>query len=474
MSLSTAKNGKPGHGWPLPVLLQDVPALAPSWVAQSLVVALFAPLALLSRPSTRRILLAILLIDIPMQVGVHLWNRDDVVEFGSLGGLNISVTTFALALLYLSVAIEYLASPHRRRLTVRWNRPLGLYVCITAISAAVAQDVTLTLFEVGLFLQMLLVFIYVASWITSEDNARFVMKFLLIGLAMESVLMIWLAHHGSGLDLMGMRARLDVDSGAAHLNRVGGSIGSANGAGAYLSVLLGVAASVLVSGARTGGKLLAAGAFALGTFALMLTYSRGGFTAFLVSIGLVFLLSAARSSAARKWVVVALVVLAVVLLLLQSSLATRLLGDDADAAYSRIPLMRLAFRIIADHPLLGVGANNFGTVMDDYVTGNFRHDFLYTVHNRYLLIWAETGLLGLLAYLWFLFSILRRGWQCWKMGDKVWSPIALGLTAGIAGHMVQMFVDAFRGRPLDQLIWVIAAMITGMHAIMFQGKATRL
>jgi len=72
-------------------------------------------------------------------------------------------------------------------------------------------------------------------------------------------------------------------------------------------------------------------------------------------------------------------------------------------------LTYLAFRIIGDHPVLGAGSNNFSVVMDRYLTPEFRHGFLYAVHNKYLLIWAETGIGGLLAYLAFLFGSLRKG-----------------------------------------------------------------
>jgi len=77
--------------------------------------------------------------------------------------------------------------------------------------------------------------------------------------------------------------------------------------------------------------------------------------------------------------------------------------------------------------LLGVGSNNFSTVMEGYVTRELQRDFLYTVHNKYLLVWTEVGVGGLLAYLAFLFGVLRKGWACWKSNDPLLAPLALGL-----------------------------------------------
>jgi O-antigen ligase len=125
--------------------------------------------------------------------------------------------------------------------------------------------------------------------------------------------------------------------------------------------------------------------------------------------------------------------------------------------------MKLAFRIIEDNPVLGVGANNFTVVMDRYLTPEFRHSFLFAVHNKYLLVLSETGIIGLLAFLAFLLDALRKGWQCWALQDRLLSPLALGFAAGIAGHMVHMSVDVFRGRPTQQLLWLVAALLTAMH-----------
>jgi O-antigen ligase len=58
-----------------------------------------------------------------------------------------------------------------------------------------------------------------------------------------------------------------------------------------------------------------------------------------------------------------------------------------------------------DHPLLGVGLNNFTVAMDEYgqVSGWTR--FLQPVHNVYLLVAAETGLVGFIAFIGLLFIV---------------------------------------------------------------------
>ena len=143
----------------------------------------------------------------------------------------------------------------------------------------------------------------------------------------------------------------------------------------------------------------------------------------------------------------------------------RLISDDNGSAGSRVPLMNLAFRMIADNPILGVGANNFSVAMVDYLTPEFRKGFLYTVHNKYLLVWSEIGPGGLLAYLAFFIGILRIGRACWKQGDPFLSTLALGMTVAVVGDMVHQSVEILQGRGITQLLWLIAALVVAMQEI---------
>jgi O-antigen ligase len=204
---------------------------------------------------------------------------------------------------------------------------------------------------------------------------------------------------------------------------------------------------------------------ALGGVALIFTFSRGGWMALALSVTLICLVGWRRRGFSLKTPIALLLILGMLYLPFQSVISARLFGDDNGSAQSRVPLMKLAFRIIEDNPVLGVGANNFTVVMDRYLTPDFRHSFLFAVHNKYLLVLSETGIAGLLAFLAFLLDAFRKGWQCWTRQDAVLSPIALGLAAGIAGHLVHMNVDVFRGRPTQQMLWLVAGLLTAMLRI---------
>lgn len=95
----------------------------------------------------------------------------------------------------------------------------------------------------------------------------------------------------------------------------------------------------------------------------------------------------------------------------------------------------------------------------------FRSGFLYVVHNKYLLIWTETGVGGLFAYLALLFAGAGMGWECWKQNDGNLSMLALGITAATIGHIVHMNFDVFRIGPVQELLWLLAGLLVPMYRI---------
>jgi O-antigen ligase len=229
--------------------------------------------------------------------------------------------------------------------------------------------------------------------------------------------------------------------------------------------LITLAAGFLFADLGRSYKWLASAVIVLGGVALIFTFSRGGWLALIVAMMVICCVRWRKEGFSLKVPLGILAVLFLLYLPFGADISTRLFGDDRGSAESRIPLTQLAFRIIADHPVLGAGANNFSVVMEEYLTPEFRHGFLYAVHNKYLLIWSETGLGGLIAYLAFLFGALRLGWKCWRKNIPPWSMLALGITAAIVGHMMHMSAELFRVGPVQELLWLMVGLLGAMHKL---------
>ncbi|MCZ7539874.1 MAG: O-antigen ligase family protein [Anaerolineae bacterium] len=335
--------------------------------------------------NVRKLLLAILILDIPLQLDINLYYRQDVADLGSLGGLNVSLTALALVGLYslwLSDSVITRNGPLSKWFFMSF--PAGLYVLFAGLSLWAAHDKTLALFEFALVIQLMLIYVYILGTVRTREDVLYIIALLLIALFFESIIIIALRFAGSTIKIAGITGRVDG-------TRVSGTVGSPNNAGAFIVLSLGAAIGLLMAKINKATNWLAMFAFGSGAIALIFTLSRGGWLAFAVFMGLLSVLALRRGWLSARVVAVVVLVGLVLVLALHNVVIERLTADDRGAAESRIPLMRLAFRMIQDYPILGVGINNSPIMIPSYITPEMGYVWVYGVHNKYLAVWSEMG-----------------------------------------------------------------------------------
>lgn len=85
----------------------------------------------------------------------------------------------------------------------------------------------------------------------------------------------------------------------------------------------------------------------------------------------------------------------------------------------RLFLWRMALRIFAANPILGVGLNNFGihaprvATMEDILESNSRFEgpenlWGFSLHNAHLEVLVELGIVGMIVYLWFFYDFWKK------------------------------------------------------------------
>jgi O-antigen ligase len=92
--------------------------------------------------------------------------------------------------------------------------------------------------------------------------------------------------------------------------------------------------------------------------------------------------------------------------------------------------------MVEAHPWLGIGLNNFVFVIAKYDDIGVTPRHISPAHNIYFLTVAETGILGLLAFLLLLIGIFAGSWQGLKSKDPFLAACAAGLLAGLAAALV--------------------------------------
>jgi O-antigen ligase len=152
--------------------------------------------------------------------------------------------------------------------------------------------------------------------------------------------------------------------------------------------------------------------------------------------------------------------------LLKNILWLRLVASDPESIIGRIQLMKNAWAMIKAHPLLGVGLNNFTESMMFFDPSGIMAKLfpLVPVHNIYLLIAAETGLLGLAAFLFLLWRAWRGSWLLIPKLPRFEALLCLGMIGGLITLIIHGLSDlVFRLDATLAIFWLFLSLIMALR-----------
>ncbi|MFN2138528.1 MAG: O-antigen ligase family protein, partial [Candidatus Promineifilaceae bacterium] len=232
------------------------------------------------------------------------------------------------------------------------------------------------------------------------------------------------------------------------LMRLRSIYGSPNNVALYLGRQLPLLVAMLLLGQaveprRRQAYILAILPIGLG---LLLTFSRGGLLLG-VPAGLLVVFWIWQSSHGRRtwpWALaIGLLALAVLFAAQQMpQLAGRLNLSGATGVF-RINLWRASLEMMREHPLFGVGLDNFlyayrGRYILDaaWQEPNLNHP-----HNIFLDFGTRLGILGLLAGAWMIGVLARTLWRDVRHSSVIWLPAAAGFSGALAAMLVHGLVD---------------------------------
>lgn len=409
--------------------------------------------------AVKRVLLAIIVLEIPIQVDIYL--NHDILEAATsaISGYNVSVTTISLLALYGIWITEIIAGAEPSPVRIlKKALPSIVYMGVVLASLFIAVNTSLVLYEATILFQALLILVYVAYSVQTRGDLLFILGLLMVGVLVQVGVSVLTFGLGSAV-------QIGVISTEVVGNRVAGSLGHPNSLGGYLALLLPISAALVVAPVPLWYRWMAGVTFASGTIVLGLSQSRGGFLGYILGLAVLTALMYAFHLVPRRVLSRGALIAAIPLGVQIAVIGTRLADFNNAAARSRLPLIELAATMIRDNTFWGVGANNFAAVLDRYLTIDYSRAWISTVHNRYLLVWAETGIIGIMVFLWFLLSTLRRAFGVVRSANRAIALVAAGLFAGILAGMAHMAVDLYHNRPLVQLLWLLAGLVIAVERI---------
>ena len=191
--------------------------------------------------------------------------------------------------------------------------------------------------------------------------------------------------------------------------------------------------------------------------------SRGAQLALLV-IGLLLMV---RVKAGFKIFVTLIILMALAYFLLPEEQIQRLsnMGDDKNSL-TRLAYWAYGWEVIKDHPIFGVGYNNWLSYAYYAVPEGIAYGRIQLPHNIYIEIATESGLLGFIGFLLLIVYAFSINGKTRKMAsqleNKLYYNLTYGFSMGLVGYLVAgTFVTVF----YYPFFWVQIALIVALHNV---------
>jgi O-antigen ligase len=212
---------------------------------------------------------------------------------------------------------------------------------------------------------------------------------------------------------------------------------------------------------------------------LAATESRGGALAAIVVSLLALLFWRGRRRTVA--IAIAVVVVAAGAWFSASPSSLQRVTSNSDGGSGRNEIWLVAWRVVEAHPIVGVGLGNFSAVSPDYIRrpGSLTRadqivDQHLVVHNSYLQLWVETGLIGLLLFLSIAATSMLAARDAARQfdarGDPEMATLARAAMLALVGSLTASF---FLTNVDDRRLWVLLALGPAMLGIARRGGAIR-
>lgn len=352
----------------------------------------------------------------------------------SLGvdGVFTRVPTLLIPLLLVVIAMK------GRREALYW--PFTLFVLLQIVALPFVDNRGRTMFALQCLYPSYLLYVSTLSLVDTPRKFAPVLVMLLLSI-------VWYGVQGLSSGLVAWQTQYDE-----------------NGYGALM--VLGVALAFPLARAAPSGALraLALALTAVGIAGAVVSFARGAFLALVAVAAFLWMRSPRKLSGLVAGMAGVLVLLAAIQIrypggkFWEEMSTVETAAEDPDSQ-ERWVINRLAFDVFKRYPIFGVGANNFGpvasrTLSRDETRSSYRDPatiWSRTLHNDYLQVLVEQGIIGFALYAWMIVDFFRRTgvlrrpavvarWRAAARGRLELPTIAIGLEAAMIAYLVTALV----------------------------------
>ena len=404
------------------------------------------------------------LVVLHLPLALALWVALVFVEHLPAVSVGPNAAAILIALAWLGVLRNHAGDA--ARVVGRHRRLAGavasLLVWLT-VSIAWAGDPGAAADDLWRWYMAALVLAVVATTVRTADHVRLVAGAFIIGAVVSAAV---------GLVDQALHSSASALESATHTEgRLQGGGGDPNYLAAGLVPAMALAGGLAAATRAPLARLALVAAIGFLALGLVETESRGGLLAGLVTLAGAVLIY--RGSRGRALFAVATATVVAAAAFAASPGAWERVSSLDGGGNGRADLWQVAWRVSRDHPLGGIGLNNFRLESGAYVRepGRLEHVELiserpHVVHNAYLQLLAEEGVVGLILFLALALGCLAAAWQATRRFDLSCrhglAAISRAVVLAIVGSLVASW---FLSNATDKRLWALLALGPALLAV---------
>lgn len=415
--------------------------------------------------------LALLVFAISVRVGLNFYFQQSPVQHSTHGFL-FQLHYLPLAALYAIWAGRCWSARSLPGISKRGLAAFSAFFAVGVISVLLGGNLLFGAFDLFALLGSCALFLYASSELRSQDDLHVVLPVLVATVAIQGAIAVGQHLTGTtlGLEFFGAYddpgLKAQTWRGLAERTRVGATIGHPNALALFFDLLLPLGFSLLFGPFQRHTRLLIASAIGLGTLGLVFTLSRGGLVATGLGCLLIFFVWLKQRSGLLRAFCTTILPTALILVFVFGTpnlISKRFFRDDYKAAFGRLPLIQVALNMIQHRPFFGVGLNNYNEAAPrhDHTPQRVTSWWNVPVHNQFLFIAAQTGLLGLVCYLLFVLAILRSLRPALRSSDPLLARSSLGVAVAITVFLAHLQIE-FDSMARNSLFWFVSGLAVSL------------
>lgn len=383
----------------------------------------------------------LLIVFLPTQLGKHFWP-----EFTQIYSIRIDYLSPVVYFWdFLAIGFFILRIRHIKKATIT---PLLIFILSCALSLIFSDNIGAGLVRIE---QYLIAGLFGLSLSTLDfKRLRYwLLSGVYIGLVIESFLAIAqvITERSIGLWILGERNFDLTTPSIANFNWFGelllrpyATFPHPNVLAAYLVMVM-----PLIYFLEDKRRLIKHTLLVLGAVVVLLSFSRAAILVLIFESFYFF------RSKLRWLVIVGLLLLPILSVRLHSAISF-----DALSLSRREELAGIAWGIFINNPIFGTGLNSFINEVSKVGVIQGPNRFLQPVHNIFLLVLAETGMLGFIGFLYLIYSGLKKLFLKAILFQKV--LVCIWVIMLILGMLDHYFMTLPQGQRLFFLIWGLSML----------------